>query len=133
MLSARSLKNIKISTLKKAWKSSHFRPDNQRQISLDLSHTCRIRKRLISLINSATFFEIIRLARCEYSKLVSVYSFPEGSVLVFEGGCAYIQRGVPVSLLLIKQIIQLMTFLQNRNRRAKMFLSIVVIDIISFF
>jgi hypothetical protein len=98
MLNVRSLKNIKTSTLKKAWKSSHFRPDNQRQISLDLSHTCRIRKRLISLINSATFFEIIRLARCEYSKLVSVYSFPEGSVLVSEGGCAYIQRGVSVSL-----------------------------------
>jgi hypothetical protein len=98
MLSARSPKNIKISTFEKAWKSSHFRSDNQRQISLDLSHTCRVRKRLISLINFATFFEIIRLARCEYSKLVSVYSFPKENVLVFEEGCAFIQRGVFVSL-----------------------------------
>jgi hypothetical protein len=98
MLSVRSPKNIKISTFEKASKSSHFKSDNQRQISLDLSHTCRIRKRLISLINSATFFEIIRLARCEYSKHASVYAFPEGSVLVSEGGCACIQRGVPVSL-----------------------------------
>ncbi len=94
MFSVCSSKNIKISTFEKASKSSHFRSDNQRQISLDLSRTCRIRKSLISLINFAAFFEIIRLARCEYSKLVSVYSFPEGSMLVFGEECAYIRREV---------------------------------------
>jgi hypothetical protein len=101
VLSARSPKNIKTSTFEKASKSSHFRSDNQRQISLDLSHTCRIRKRLISLINFATFSEIIRLARCEYSKLVSVYSFSKESVLVFKERCACIQRNVFVSTFLI--------------------------------
>jgi hypothetical protein len=99
MLSARSSKNIKISTFEKASKSFHFRSDNQRQISLDLNYTCRIRKRLISLINFEIFLEIIRLTRCEYSKLVFVYSFSEGGVLVSEEGCAYIQRGVSVSLI----------------------------------
>jgi hypothetical protein len=99
VFSVRLSKNIKSSTFEKASKSSHFRPDNQRQISLDLSHTCRIRKRLISLINFAAFFEIIRLARCEYSKLVSVYSLSKESVLVFEEKCACIQRDVFVSLL----------------------------------
>jgi hypothetical protein len=91
----------KSSTFEKASKSSHFRSDNQRQISLDLSHTCRIRKRLISLINSATFFEIIRLARCEYSKLdvctisLHLQSFSKRSredVILFEEDCAYIRR-----------------------------------------
>jgi hypothetical protein len=102
VFSVRLPKNIKSSTFEKASKSSRFRPDNQRQISLDLSHTCRVQKRLISLINSATFFEIISLARCEYSKLVSVYSFSKGSVLVFEEECTCIQRGVSVSLLIEK-------------------------------
>ncbi len=67
-------------TSERASKSSHFRPDNQRQISLVLNHTCRNRKRLISLINSATFFEIMRLARCEYSK----YFCEIVSIVVFE-------------------------------------------------
>ncbi len=96
-------KNIKSSTFEKASKSSHFRPDNQRQISLDLSHTCRVRKRLNSLINSATFLKIVRLARCEYSKLdvcrISLHLQPlskrsRGGVLLSGGGCAYIRRGV---------------------------------------
>ncbi len=108
MLSVRSSKNIRSSTFEKASKSSHFRPDNQRQISLDLSYTCRVRKPLISLINSATFFEIIRLARCEYSKLdvctisLHLQSFSKRSredVLLFEEKCACIQRDVFVSLL----------------------------------
>ncbi len=95
-------KNSKSSTFEKASKSSHFRFDDQLQISLDLSHTCRIRKHLIELINFVTFFEIIRLARCEYSKLVSVYSFSKESAFVFEEKCACIQRDVFVSLLKIK-------------------------------
>jgi hypothetical protein len=60
----------KISTFEKASKSSHFRSDNKRQISLDLSLTCRYRKRLISLINYANFFEIITFACYEYSEYV---------------------------------------------------------------
>jgi hypothetical protein len=40
-------------------------------MTLVLSHPCRVRKRLISLINSATFFEIMWFARCEYSEHVS--------------------------------------------------------------
>ncbi len=103
MFNVRSTKNIKILTLEKASKSSSFRLDNQRQISLVLSHTCRNRKRLINLTSSQTFFEIIRLARCEYSKLVvctiSLHLQPfskrsrEG-VLVSGEECAYIRRGV---------------------------------------
>ncbi len=85
--------------LKKLQKSSSFSPDNQRQISLVLNHTYRNRKRLISLTNSQTFFEIIRLARWKYSKLVSVSSCSKGSVLVFEEECATIQRGVLVFVL----------------------------------
>jgi hypothetical protein len=45
-------KNIKISKISK---NSHFRLDNQRQISLDSSHICRYRKRLINLIRSRIF------------------------------------------------------------------------------
>jgi hypothetical protein len=41
-------KNIKIWTFGKASKSSHFRSDNQRQISLVSNHACRYRMRLIS-------------------------------------------------------------------------------------
>jgi hypothetical protein len=101
MFNVRLSKNIKSSTFEKASKSSHFRPDNQRQISLDLSHTCRIRKRLISLINFVTFLKIIRLTRCEYSKLdvctisLHLQSFNKRSredVLIFEERCAYIRR-----------------------------------------
>jgi hypothetical protein len=66
--SARLSKNIKISTFEKASKRSHFRSDNQRQISLDLSHSCRYRMRLISSVNSANFFEMMSLARCEYNE-----------------------------------------------------------------
>ncbi len=72
MLSARSLKHIKTSTFEKALT---FRLDNQRQISLKLSHTCRYRKRLISLINSANFFEIITFACCEYSEYSEYISY----------------------------------------------------------
>ncbi len=56
-----------------------------------MGHTCRNRKRLISLTSSQTFFEIIRLARCEYSKLVSVSSrkCAEGGVRLFKGVCPY--------------------------------------------
>jgi hypothetical protein len=101
VFSVRLSKNIKSSTFEKASKSSHFRPDNQRQISLVLSHTCRIRKRLISSINFATFFEIIRLARCEYSKLdvctislhlQSISKRSREDVLLSEEECAYIRR-----------------------------------------
>ncbi len=108
MFSVRLPKNIKSSTFEKASKSSHFRPDNQRRISLDLSYTDRNRNRLISLTSSQTFFEIIRLARWEYSKLdvctISLHLQPfskrsrEG-VLLFEEGCVYIRRDVFVSLL----------------------------------
>jgi hypothetical protein len=103
MFSVRLPKNIKSSTFEKASKSSHFRPDNQRQISLDLSHTCRVRKRLISLMNSATFLKIIRFARCEYSKLdvctISLHLQPfnkrsREDVLVSGEECAYIRRGM---------------------------------------
>jgi hypothetical protein len=50
--SARFSKNIKISTFEKTSKSSHFRPDNQRQISLDLSRGYSYWKRMISLTRS---------------------------------------------------------------------------------
>ncbi len=104
-------KNIKSSTFEKISKSSHFRFDVQRQISLDLNHTCRIRKRLINLINFAIFFEIIRLARCEYNKLVvctislhlvkdhvKMCLYLKKDVLIFEKKCACIQRNVFVLL-----------------------------------
>jgi hypothetical protein len=101
MFNVRLSKNIKSSTFEKASKSSHFKSDNQRQISLDLSHTCKIQKRLINLINFATFLKIIRLARCEYNKLdvctisLHLQSFNKRSredVLLFEEECAYIRR-----------------------------------------
>ncbi len=70
-------KNIKISTFEKASKSSHFRSDKQRQISLNLSHTCRNRKRLINLINFATLY-VVRRQDCReysmYSRNVFLYS-----------------------------------------------------------
>ncbi len=111
--SARSPKNIKISTFERASKSSHFRLDNQRQISLVSSHTCRNRKRLISLISSQTFFEIIRSARCEYSKLLSVYSLVRG-VLISGGRCPGNQRGVSLSRPFSKnQILSHQYFYQN--------------------
>ncbi len=93
--------------LKKLQKSSSFSFDNQRQISLVLNHTYRNRKRLISLTNSQTFFEIIRLARCEYSKLVSVSSCSKESVLVLKERCATIQRDVSVFVLLKKILFAL--------------------------
>ncbi len=99
MFSVRSSKNIKISTFAKASKSSFFRSDNQRHISLDLSHSCRNQKRLISLTNSQTFFEIIRLARCKYSKLVSVYSFSEGCAYIRRRVCDYSKRCVRIRTL----------------------------------
>ncbi len=116
VFSVRFSKNIKT---ERASKSSHFRSDNQRQISLVLSHTCRNRKRLINLTNSQTFFEIIRLARCEYSKLVSVYSFskgcayirrgvcsyPEGGVRLFKEMCSYLYSSYYLSIILMNQII----------------------------
>jgi hypothetical protein len=107
MLSARSPKNIKISTFEKAWKSSHFRPDNQRQISLDLSRTCRYQKRLISLVSFANFFEIMWSAQCEYSKSISsvlfllfwwgVLLYSKRNVEIIEERCCSIQRGVQIS------------------------------------
>jgi hypothetical protein len=118
-------KNITISIFEKVSKSSHFRSDNQRQISLDLSHTCKIRKRLISLINFATFLKIIRLARCEYSKLVSVYSFSKESVLVFEEECAYNRRKmclyskrcvrITTQILFIRSAFRNKTFVKNAS------------------
>ncbi len=66
-----------------------------------MSHTCRIRKRLISLINFATFFENIRLARCEYNKpdvcTISLHlqSFSKKSrenMFLFEEECVYIRK-----------------------------------------
>jgi hypothetical protein len=52
-LSARLRRTSKSQLLKKL---SHFRPDNQRQISLDLNHACRYRKRLISSIILQNFY-----------------------------------------------------------------------------
>jgi hypothetical protein len=116
MLNARSPKNIKTSTFEKASKSSHFRSDNQRQISVELSHSCRYQKRLISLINFATFFEIIRFARCEYSKwicsvpflsfLSGVLLYPDGGVDITGEGCWGNQRGVAISVPYIYTISQ---------------------------
>ncbi len=60
------------------------------------------------------FFEIIRLACCEYSKLVFVYSFSKESVLVFEEKCAFIQRDVFVSLLLIYRIRMFILILNEK-------------------
>ncbi len=66
----RSSKNIKIW---KVSKSSHFRLDNQRQISLVLSHSCRDRKRLISSINLRNFYVAILQTHCEYSEHVRTF------------------------------------------------------------
>jgi hypothetical protein len=71
MFNVRLSKNIKIWTFEKASESSHFRSDNQRQISLVSNSTCRIRKRLISLTNCANSFKIMSFAYCEYSRYVS--------------------------------------------------------------
>jgi hypothetical protein len=101
MFSACLSRNIKISTFAKASKSFSFRSDNQRQISLVLNHTCRNRKRLISLTNSQTFFEIIRLARCEYSKLVSVKSFSKKCAYIRRKVCDYSKKCVRIRTLFI--------------------------------
>ncbi len=45
---------------------------------------------LISLVNAANFFAIMRLARCEYSKYVSSVleaAYPEHDVALTGGGC----------------------------------------------
>ncbi len=52
------------------WKSSHFRSDNRRQISLDLSHACRYRKRLISSISLQNFYVVVLQTCCEYNEHV---------------------------------------------------------------
>ncbi len=98
-------KNIKI---EKASKSSYFRPDNQRQMTLDLSPACRYRMRLISLISWQNLLEIMWSARCEYSKCMSfaprllirskVSLYAEGSVPLTGGECPGNQRGVPLSV-----------------------------------
>jgi hypothetical protein len=67
---ARLPKNIKISTCEKALKSSHFRPEYRRQISLDLSHACKYRMRLISSIILQNFYAAVLQACCEYSEHV---------------------------------------------------------------
>ncbi len=48
----------------------HFRPDNQRQISLDSDHTCSYRTHLISLLILWNFFAAVQQAYCEYSGYV---------------------------------------------------------------
>jgi hypothetical protein len=90
-------KNIKISTFEKASKSSHFRSDNQCQISLDSSHTCRNRKRLISLINFATLYFVRRQASREYSMYAAGCSSIHGVCPCIRGVCPCIQGGVPLS------------------------------------
>jgi hypothetical protein len=99
-LSARLPKNIETSTFEKAFKSSHFRSDNQRQISLDLSHTCRNQKRFISLINPATLYVVRRQACCEYSEQICavlltylLYHVLKQGVPVSEG-CVHVSKGV---------------------------------------
>jgi hypothetical protein len=52
-------RRTRVTSLKELQKSSHFRHENQRQISLDLNHSCRTRKRLISLINQRNFFVVV--------------------------------------------------------------------------
>ncbi len=70
----------------------------QRQISLDLSHSCRYRMRLISLVKSANCFEIMSLAHCEYNR------YEAGCPSICEvcsgisGVCSGISRGVHVSV-----------------------------------
>jgi hypothetical protein len=104
MFNARLSKNIKISTSEKASKSSHFRLDNQRQISFMSSHTCRYRMRLINLVSFANFFEIMWFAQCEYSKRISsvffllswweVLLYSKRNVEVIKEKCCDIQRDV---------------------------------------
>jgi hypothetical protein len=65
----------KISTFERASKSSYFRLDNQRSISLVSSHTCRDRKRLISSINLRNFYVAVLQAHCEYSEYVRAKLF----------------------------------------------------------
>ncbi len=65
----------KLWIFERASKSSHFRLDNQRQISLDLSHSCRDRKRLINLINLRNFYVVILQAHCEYNEHVKTKNF----------------------------------------------------------
>jgi hypothetical protein len=78
--------------LQKVSKTSHFRPDNQGQISLDLSYTDKNRKSLISLTSSQTFLEIIQLARCEYSKLASVFFSGRKCACIRREVCLYSKR-----------------------------------------
>jgi hypothetical protein len=97
--SARLSKNIKISTFEKVSKRSHFRPDNQRQISLDLSHFCRYRMLLISLVNFATFFKFMSLARYEYSRYEARRSFICEMCFCISEMCLCISRSVYVFVL----------------------------------
>jgi hypothetical protein len=110
--SARLSKNIKISTFEKASKSSHFRSDKQRQISLNLSHTCRNRKRLISLINFATLY-VVRRQVCReysmYSRGVSLYSrgvsLYSRSVFMYSKRCLFILTLKEMLMTLTKIIL----------------------------
>jgi hypothetical protein len=77
MFNVRSSKNIKNSILEKVAKSFHFRSDNQRQITLDLSDAYKYRMRSISLMILRNFLIAISQACCEYNKQVwsrSLYS-----------------------------------------------------------
>jgi hypothetical protein len=57
---------------KKLQKAFTFRLEYQREISLDLNHSCRYRKRLISLINFATLYIVKRQVCCKYSEHICV-------------------------------------------------------------
>ncbi len=63
-------------------------------MSLVLSHSCRCRKRLISSISSRTFFEIIRLARCEYSQHNLLLTFVSTNVNLTERMSVYHEENV---------------------------------------
>ncbi len=99
------------SQLEKVSKSSHFRSNNRRQISLDLSHACRYRKRLISLASSQTYLKIIRLTRCEYSEHICVVllsyllNHVPGRVSLYPRGVSMYSKGcLPILILYIYDI-----------------------------
>jgi hypothetical protein len=91
---ARLSKNIKISTFEKASKSFHFRFNKQRQISLNLNHICRNRKRLINLINFANLYFIKRQVCREYSMYSARCSSIREMCLCIREMCSCIQRDV---------------------------------------
>jgi hypothetical protein len=114
--------------LKKLQKALTFRLDNQRQISLDLSHTCRNRKRLISLINFATLYFVRRQACREYSMYAARCSSIRRVCLCIRGVCSYIQRDVSLFLLFVYSISQINNVTMNCRFENQLMTSLLTLN-----